>query len=639
MKPIRSTGRIRLRRKGAAGGAHRLRTKPAKRALTMAVGVALAGGAAAFAAVAGAAPAAPPPPPAPASPTPPSVTAHDIQRAKEEQRYWTPERIQQAVPVAPAPGSAAGPDGAPRSKRSLKAPTKPRDEGVATVGVFLIRTDDGTATANQFCSAGSVASPIKSLVITAAHCFKGDKPYTHVAFVPGYRAGATKAGQPGETPYGIFPMQPGQVWIDGRYRQAKPDDDVDFALLRVGPNAQGQLLEDATGRGNELTSVPAAKLARKDITVTGYPGGQKTPLQCTNDTSAFQGRFMEIQCDGFKSGVSGGPFLENFDGRRGNLVGVIGGYQTGGRYDHISYSSQFDGDVLRLYRQAVAGSPPDSDNPLGDAGTWSYATVMTSGRFHSASVRNGNSDLIVRWSDGELTLYPGDGKQGFTQGVQLVGPNSTWKHASLMTAGDFTGSGTNDLVVRWSDGELTLYKDVDETSKLRNEVRLRPGGSVWTRAHGIAAGRFDGGSTRADDLLVRWSDGHVSVYPNVDGKGLHAEQKLLPANKTWTYARDVVAGDLSGAAGGQDLLVRWADGEVSVFENAVGRKLTKEQQLQKPKSAWRSASLVTLGAFGGGDGRANDLVVRWPGGKLALNADSTAGALGTEKTLVPTPGG
>ncbi|MGW1373841.1 hypothetical protein ACWD6P_06100 [Streptomyces sp. NPDC002446] len=188
---------------------------------------------------------------------------------------------------------------------------------------------------------------------------------------------------------------------------------------------------------------------------------------------------------------------------------------------------------------------------------------------------------------------------------------------------------------------MTLYKDVDETTKLRNEIRLRPRGSFWTRAHGIAAGRFGGGNARADDLLVRWSDGHVSVYTNVDGNGLHAEQKLLPAGKTWTYARDIAAGDFSGSAGGQDLLVRWVDGEVSVYEDAAGRKLTTERQLRKPKSAWRNAAVVTVGALGGGGGaagRADDVVARWPDGKLAVNADSSGKGLGRERVLVPSPG-
>ncbi|MFE0192354.1 trypsin-like serine peptidase [Streptomyces sp. NPDC058989] len=615
-------------------------TRPAlwTRALAVAVCAALAGGATATATTADS-PGPSPSPSAGSSARPQErskgVSDGDIRPAREAERYWTPERIRAAVPVEDAASAPAAPD--ERRKRSLRVPSAPAGQGVATVGVFLLRAGDGSATADQFCTANSVTSPTKSLVITAAHCLKGDKPYRSVAFVPGYRAGATKPGRPGEMPYGIFPMLPGQVWIDGRYLQSKPDDDVDFALLRVGPNAQGQLLEDATGRGNELTAVPAAQLARDNVTVVGYPGGQKTPLQCTNSTKAFQGRFLEIECAGFRSGVSGGPFLTDFDGRRGKLIGAIGGYQTGGRYDHISYSSQFDEDVFRLYRQAVDGAQPDTPSPLGDATAWQHTKVMAGGRFHSSSVRNGNGDLIVGRSDGEVTLYPGNGAYGFGKGVRLAAAGSTFRHAASLTAGDFTGSATYDLVVRWSDGEVTLYKDVDETTKLGNEIRLRPRGSFWTRAHGIAAGRFGGGNQRADDLLVRWSDGHVSVYTNVDDKGLHAEKQLIGPNRTWTYARDIAAGDLAASSAGQDLLVRWADGEVSAFEDAAGAQLKKERRLRAPKSPWRDVAMAAVGAFGG-DGRADDVVARWRDGKLTLNPDSSTRALGRERTLIPKPG-
>ncbi|MEU7229930.1 hypothetical protein [Streptomyces chrestomyceticus] len=41
-----------------------------------------------------------------------------------------------------------------------------------------------------------------------------------------------------------------------------------------------------------------------------------------------------------------------------------------------------------------------------------------------------------------------------------------------MTAGNFTGNGrSDDLVVRWSDGETTMYKDT-RLSELGSEVML-----------------------------------------------------------------------------------------------------------------------------------------------------------------------
>ncbi|MGW2388977.1 trypsin-like serine peptidase [Streptomyces lydicamycinicus] len=566
------------------------------------------------------------------------VTREDIRKAQELERYWTPERIRSAVPVdaVRAGETAQAPLRAPHAagRSALFAPSRQVASGVPTVGVFLIRSEDGSATPNQFCSAGAVTSPTKSLVLTAAHCLKGGKPYRNVAFVPGYRGGASQAGEPGERPYGLFPMELGKVWIDERYLSSSPSDDVDFAVLRVGPNSQGQLLEDAIGRGNTLTTVPAAQLARREVTLTGYPGGQKTPLQCTNATRAFQGRFMEIACDGFRTGVSGGPFLEGFDGSRGNLVGAIGGYKTGGLQDNISYSSQFDNDVLRLYNQAVADAAPDTVNPLGDATTWQHATNFLTGRFHSDSVRNSTGDLIVRWSDGEVSLYPGNRAYGLGKDIRLV-KDTAWKQAKALTAGEFTGNSTDDLLVTWADGKLTLYKDVNETNKLNNPVQLKGPNGTWTHAVGLTAGRFGGGNTRRDDLVVRWSDAEMTLYTNVDGRGLHAEKQLAKRkNTTWSHARDSVAGNFAAAAGDQDLFVRWSDGEVTVYENLGAKGFKGEHQLRPAKSAWRYGSLVTAGAFGGGT-RQDDLLALWPGGKLVMYGDTTAKALGGERLLVP----
>ncbi|WP_157880096.1 trypsin-like serine peptidase [Streptomyces natalensis] len=586
--------------------------------------------------------------PAPGSPPRPSkaATPEEVREAREAERYWTPERIRTAVPVdgtdsvqrSPEDGrrSAPRPPGG-RQKRSLQEPSHTVDEGMATVGVFLIRNDKDEATPNQFCTAASVASPTKSLAVTAAHCLKRASG-RNIAFVPGYRAGGSAAGQAGETPYGIFPVKPGKIWIDGRYLRSTPDDDVDVAFLRVGPNAQGQLLEDATGRGNTLTKVNSADLARPGITVVGYPGGQKTPLRCTNNTTAFQGRFMEIKCDGFRAGVSGGPFLENFDGTRGNLVGVIGGYKTGGAYDHTSYTSQFDDDVFRLYHQAVSDAPADTGSgaSMGTSGTWSHARGMTTGRFHTASVRNHTSDLIVRWSDGEVSLYPGNGRYGFGKDIRLV-KDKTWKQARQITAGDFTGNGSYDLLVRWANGRVTLYKNVNETNKLKNKVDLRGPNGTWTHAVAMTAGRFGGGNTRSDDLAVVWTDGEVTLYPNVDAKGMHGERQLMPPpDRTWPYARDLAAGNFRSTTGDQDLFVRWVDGEVTAYEdlarNGIGKR-RKEHRLRPHNSPWRKATLATVGAFGGPD-RQDDIVTLWTGGKLTLRPDSTTASMGPERILV-----
>jgi hypothetical protein len=80
--------------------------------------------------------------------------------------------------------------------------------------------------------------------------------------------------------------------------------------------------------------------------------------------------------------------------------------------------------------------------------------------------------------------------------------------------------------VRWTDGETTVYPG--PTGKaLPREIEIRPAKSGWTDATVVTAGAFTA-STAADDILVRWSDGHVSLFPGVVAKGLHDEVQLVP---------------------------------------------------------------------------------------------------------------
>ncbi|MFF9361703.1 hypothetical protein [Streptomyces griseoluteus] len=64
-------------------------------------------------------------------------------------------------------------------------------------------------------------------------------------------------------------------------------------------------------------------------------------------------------------------------------------------------------------------------------------------------------DLVVRWSDGELTLYQNTGTK-LGKEIKVVNPNKLWTHAAEIGSGDYTQGDTWDLVVRWSDGEVTL---------------------------------------------------------------------------------------------------------------------------------------------------------------------------------------
>ncbi|MFE3182740.1 hypothetical protein ACFXKR_17990 [Streptomyces violascens] len=611
-----------------------------------------------------------PVPSTPSTPTPTLTPTEDQLRATPEQiaeakaaeAYWTPERIAGAVPVkqdrqsktSSSPGRSAG----------LFSPSHPDPNGVATVGVFLIQSDDDPQSdpgkRDQFCSASVVASPTKSLVISAGHCLNDNDRFKSLAFAPGWKPDPNRPGL-GMAPYGVFPVPKGKIWIDGRYlsQGTVKADDLDFAIVKTGPNSKGVFLENATGMGNELTTLHSSQLAQKNVTLIGFPGGAKTPLVCPNATTrAYDGRFLEIPCKGFAGGVSGGPFIRNFDGKRGDVIGVIGGYKTGGTSDDISYSSQFDADVVRLYNQAVNDYTPDksSRSEMGDGELWRHAVAAASGSFHTESQKFGDSDLVVKWTDGEVTLYPGDQNQSFHVGckpdspceTQLAKPNEMWeKYADVITAGDFAGSNAYDLMVKWVDGEVTIYKDIDQNTKLptsldehpANEIKIAEKDSIWKYAKGIATGKY-GGNKWPDDLVVRWSDGEVTKYTDVDDKGFHAEAQMAAPNDRWKNADLITGGDFDGdttdAKPNHDLFVKWTNGTLSMFQdiNASGLGAESTVATKEGPDLWTHARVITAGEFGSNDWE-DDLFVRWSDGEVTMYGNTQADQMGREYTLVP----
>ncbi|MEU6890394.1 hypothetical protein ABZ934_01070 [Streptomyces sp. NPDC046557] len=284
------------------------------------------------------------PTPTPAPPTPDPAPAPSA----------TPTPTPSHSVVAVQPGRA--PD--PAYAAAAAHPGVGRDfDGMPVVGRMFVMTGGGA----YFCTASVVSSPGRDLVISAAHCLLGADA-RQVAFVPRYRADKPQ-------PYGMFPVLRdsagrAKVWIDPRYRREGADRaaTLDVAFAQVGPNASGALVEDVVG-GNRL--VTGAAYAQPSVTLVGYPASAARPRLCVNRTTKFTssdpnipGSFQRIDCTGYPGGTSGGPFLTHFDQRTltGDVVGVIGGWKTGGDTDDTSYSSYFGTEIRALYETAVASA-------------------------------------------------------------------------------------------------------------------------------------------------------------------------------------------------------------------------------------------------------------------------------------------
>nr|WP_282189891.1 FG-GAP-like repeat-containing protein [Streptomyces sp. RPA4-2] len=580
--------------------------------------------------------------PTPADPTGPSAepSASDAAvpaadgdwTAEAAIRFWTPERMDSATDPS---GRTAPPEGSTAAARrpSADGVTAQHFKGIKSVGT-IFSEDKGLK--GHRCTASVVRSGGHNLILTAGHCAG-----SHSMFVPRYDHTRTAAAQP----YGVWAVD---KWFRDKratWDKAKTSD-LDYAFASLKPNGRKNV-QDVVG-ANTLARTPG--YANK-VTVIGYPKIAHNPtdqaVRCPDIyTTALSGYYqMQIYCAGMWGGVSGGPFFSELDpsGDTGTIIGNVGGFLQGGpdvsgsdpRYNEITYSPLHGERFLRLYADAQQGRNPDYgpyEQPslpytMGSGAIWKHAGPMASGDFDG----KGHSDMVVAWTDGEVTLYNSDGRGHFTGERQLLPKNPTWQNARTITAGDFTGSNRFDLMVRWVDGEVTLYGDVGTKGLDRAGTQMIKPNDLWKNATQIAAGRFNA-SQYVTDLIVRWADGEVTLYTNVSAGTFGQEHRLKDRNDTWKNATLLTSGEFSGNQK-WDLMVRWTDGELDNYVGTTASGLGTEQRILNPNGLWTHDTVMTTGDFTGNH-RTDDLVIRWSDGETTLYMDTGAARLGSEETLV-----
>ncbi|MFB7635120.1 trypsin-like serine peptidase [Streptomyces sp. NPDC056149] len=281
-----------------------------------------------------------------AVPAPPARAVGDP--ASDVDAYWTAHRMEAAEPVVDKGALAR------RAATTPPAPPSHPFQGLPQVGTFF--WTDGTNT-GRFCGGTVLRSPHRDLVLTAGHCLRSPDPKKYLSFVPQYHDG--------RKPHGIYPVE--RIYLDQHYYDLGTDGGArwDYAVVKVGPREDGARVQQVTG-GYDLFAYPGYDHPR--VRLVGYPGSDDAhypePLDCSSSTHRYTstdpaapGDFLEIPCAGYVGGTSGGPFLVR-DSRGYAVIGVIGGYHTGGDTPDISYSSYFTVDTLLLYLHAVRGDTP-----------------------------------------------------------------------------------------------------------------------------------------------------------------------------------------------------------------------------------------------------------------------------------------
>ena len=201
---------------------------------------------------------------------------------------------------------------------------------------------------SHYCTASVVHSDEGDVLLTAAHCIhdgEGGDYIGGITFAPGFHDGVA--------PYGYWTVTD-ELVAPGWTASSDPDLDVGFAVASQAGATKP--IEALTGANTLATG----SSFEQPITLTGYPDDAETPAVCQNTTTRQDTYQLKVDCAGFPTGTSGGPWVTGQDPktRLGTVIGVIGGYQYGGEDADTSYSSYFDTDVGALYKEAVSQPHP-----------------------------------------------------------------------------------------------------------------------------------------------------------------------------------------------------------------------------------------------------------------------------------------
>lgn len=228
-------------------------------------------------------------------------------------RYWTPERIAEAVAKGDrraAPVKSGGPTAA-QALAPVEGPV------LEPVGKVLFTYESGSPGS---CTGTLVNTPSGRLVVTAGHCIEEGGPegewHRNIAFVPGH-------GGPEEL--GVFTAA--NVAADGLWA-SDADERYDVGLIQLNDNAAGESAADVAG-AFDIRTTPSTTA---DVHIVGYPaagghdGNHQEHCEDITEPTPPPRELIMAECPNMYEGSSGGPWLYEFDPVEevGDIYGVNG---------------------------------------------------------------------------------------------------------------------------------------------------------------------------------------------------------------------------------------------------------------------------------------------------------------------------
>ncbi|MEV4747011.1 hypothetical protein AB0K21_11630 [Streptosporangium sp. NPDC049248] len=295
-----------------------------------------------------------------ATPGTPDVVEHTVAPTASERKrvldYWTPRRMASALPVDrlskatgllgrlfDRAGRGTAPHRSPNGAATLTSGARWTSGGMVerTTGrVFL------TIKGSDFvCSASSVRSANRDLVVTAGHCVKdGTGAWAdNWTFVPGYSQG--------RRPYGQYTAR--RMFVAGPWSRGG-DDSHDIGMVAVN-TSDGKHLGDAVGGQQIAFGTPRGRPTSGFGFPADSPYDGEHLVYCAGtlrDDPNGQTGDQGMRCD-MTAGSSGGPWLSGFDAStgRGTIVSVSSFKYSD---DHRTMYGPYFGDSAReLYAMAA----------------------------------------------------------------------------------------------------------------------------------------------------------------------------------------------------------------------------------------------------------------------------------------------
>jgi hypothetical protein len=273
-----------------------------------------------------------------------SAAAYPVAQVEAESRekvirYWTPERMRQAVPT-PGDSRPLAAKAAKGGGTSAGASTEVPQPYPSTYGKVFFTSNSGV---NYVCSGSAIASANESLVWTAGHCVNEGPGafYKNFLFVPAYRDGVA--------PYGKFAAS---TLLTTSGWQTTGEFGVDVGAAVVGTNASGLTLSDAVDEAPLVFDAPR----NQSYSLYGYPAakkfnGQRMRVCQTSwllDDAYASPATMGVSCD-MTGGSSGGAWVTS----SGAVASVVSYYYSSLR--NVLFGPHLETEAQSLYAAAGAG--------------------------------------------------------------------------------------------------------------------------------------------------------------------------------------------------------------------------------------------------------------------------------------------